>query len=120
MLFAHSTQNNVLIITPEGESLDAQVSPLFKEKVVDLIANNPLNQVVFDLHTLRFIDSSGLGTFLSVLRTLHRKGGELKLACLNKPVLTMFELVSMHKVFEIFNTTEEAVRSFKGIKREPL
>lgn len=113
MQFAHSKQNNILVITPEGESLDAQDAPEFKEKVIDLIQTNALNRVVFDLHQLQFIDSSGLGSLLSVLRVLHSTGGELKLACMNKPVRTMFELVSMHKIFEIFNSTDEAVNSFK-------
>jgi anti-anti-sigma factor len=112
MQFVHSQQNDVLIITPEGESLDAHAASEFKEKVIDLIQANSMNRVVFDLHQLQFIDSSGLGSFLSVLRVLHSHGGELKLACMNKPVRTMFELVSMHKIFEIFNTKEEAIKSF--------
>lgn len=112
MQFEHSQQNDVLIITPEGESLDAYGAAEFKTKVVELIQTNSMNRVVFDLHQLQFIDSSGLGSLLSVLRVLHSHGGDLKLACMNKPVRTMFELVSMHKIFEIFNTKEEAIKSF--------
>lgn len=113
MQLDHTTQGNVLIITPEGESLDAKDAPEFKQKIITLLSTNEPKQVVFDLHRLNFIDSSGLGTLLSVLRVLNSKGGELKLACMNKPIRTMFELVSMHKIFEIFNTTDDAVRSFK-------
>jgi anti-anti-sigma factor len=119
MQFEHETKDNVLIIVPEGESLDAQDAPEFKEKVLGLIQTNSTNQVVLDIHLLQFIDSSGLGSLLSVLRLLHNSGGELKLACMNKPVRTMFELVSMHKIFEIFNNTDDAVKSFQTkIKRE--
>lgn len=113
MEFVHTTQDNVLIITPEGESLDAKDASAFKEKVIDLISHQEFSNVIFDLHQLHFIDSSGLGSFLSVLRILHTRGGELKLARMNKPIRTMFELVSMHKIFEIFNSTEDAIRSFK-------
>ena len=35
---------------------------------------------------------------------------------MNKPVRTMFELVSMHKIFEIFNSTDDAVKSFKQVQ----
>ena len=113
MQFVHTTQDQILIITPEIDSLDAKDSPEFKTKVIDLITHNEFHQVIFDLHRLQFIDSTGLGTFLSVLRVLNTKGGELKLARMNKPIRTMFELVSMHKIFEIFNSTEEAIRSFQ-------
>lgn len=112
MDIGYSTKNGVLIIALEGESLDAKDAPLFKEKVLDLISTGNKHQVVLDLQHLNFIDSAGLGSFLSVLRLLNNKGGELKLAGVNKHIRTMFELVSLHKIFEIFNTADEAVSSF--------
>ena len=113
MNFLHDTRENILIITPEGESLDAAYAPIFKEKVIELVSDKNFNSVIFDLNKLQFIDSSGLGSFLSVLRILNSRGGDLKLSCMNKPIRTMFELVKMHKIFEIFNSTEDAIRSFK-------
>lgn len=112
MMISCDKKNNVLVITPKTEVLDALASPEFKQKVMDLINNKDSKNVVLDLHQLQFIDSSGLGSFLSVLRVLHGHGGELKLACMNRPVRAVFELVSMHKIFEIFNSTDEAVKSF--------
>ncbi len=105
--------NHILIITPEGEHLDAKEAPQFKESVIKLITKEDINQVVLDLQHLQFIDSSGLGSFLSILRALNTQGGDLKLARMNKPIRTMFDLVCMHKIFEIFNSTEDAMRSFK-------
>ena len=96
----HTLTDTVLIITPAGESLDAKDAPIFKEKVSELISSNEKQSVVFDLHHLQFIDSSGLSSFLSIMRLLNSRGGEVK-------------LVSMHKIFEIYHTTEEAVNSFK-------
>jgi anti-anti-sigma factor len=112
MHITHSIQNDVLIITPQGDSLDAKDASEFKEDVSALIRNANQFHVVFDLQHIQFVDSSGLGAFLSVLRLLHSNHGELKLAELNKAVRTMFELVSMHKIFEIYNSTEEAIKSF--------
>ena len=59
-------------------------------------------KVVFDLRELRFVDSSGLGAILSCLRQLNGKGGELKLCGMTKPVRALFELVRMHKIFDIY------------------
>ncbi len=105
-------ENNVIVITPEGESLDARDAQDFKDKVIDVIYANDADNVVLNLSHLNFVDSSGLGSFLSILRLLHSRGGELKLAGMNKSIRTMFELVSMHKIFEIYETTHEAVKSF--------
>lgn len=116
MQLAEETMEGVLIITPQVDSLDANDTTEFKEKVNLLIKKHENRRVVLDLHHVQFIDSSGLGAFLSLLRALHAYGGELKLASMNKQIRTLFELVSMHKVFEIFNTKSDAVNSFSIAK----
>jgi anti-anti-sigma factor len=113
MEIRHEKENNVMVITPEGESLDAKDAPDFKDKVIDLIYTNDSDNVVLNLTHLNFIDSSGLGSFLSILRLLHSRGGELKLSGMNKSIRTMFELVSMHKIFEIYDTSQDAIKSFQ-------
>jgi sigma-B regulation protein RsbU (phosphoserine phosphatase) len=117
MDISHDTKDGVLVVTLEGEHLDARETPFFKQKVVDLLENERVSRAVFDLHRLQFIDSSGLGAFLSILKALHSKGGDLKLSGMNRTIRTMFELVCMHKIFEIFNSPDEALRSFQTTKQ---
>jgi anti-anti-sigma factor len=113
MDFTHKQKEGVLVISFNEKALDAKGSPVFKEKVITLITNCNIENVVFDLQKLQFIDSSGLGSFLSVLRLVNDKGGDLKLACMSNGIKAMFEIVRMHKLFEIFSTSEDAVTSFK-------
>jgi anti-sigma B factor antagonist len=92
------------------------------EKVDDVaVAEMPMEElaaanakVVFDLTRLRFVDSSALGAFISCLRKLNARGGDLKLCGMSKQVRGVFELVRMHRVFEILGTREDAVRAFEG------
>lgn len=72
------------------------------------------SKVVIDLSRLRFVDSSGLGAMLSCLRQLSAKGGDLKLCGMSKQVRAAFELVRMHRIFDIFATREEAVGAFQA------
>lgn len=113
MQIDHTIHHDILIITPKIASIDANNNMLFKQSLLEIIQMSNCRKVILELMHLEFIDSSGLGSFLSVLRRLHTQGGELKLSCMNKPVRLMFELVSMHKIFEIFNTTEDASQSFQ-------
>lgn len=113
MDISHHVRDGVLVVTLEAEHLDAKEAPAFKQKILDLLASEEVDRVVFDLHRLKFIDSSGLGAFLAILKALHGRGGELKLSAMTKTVRTVFELVCMHKIFEIFNTSDEALRSFE-------
>jgi anti-anti-sigma factor len=112
----HHTKGNVIVITPKMKTLNAIDTASFKAKVLNILENKEKPSVVIDLRNLDKIDSSGLGSFLTVLGHLNTRGGGLKLSCMNRPVRTMFELVSMHKVFEIFNTTEDAISDFNKKK----
>ncbi len=108
----HEVKGEVLVIRLEGEVLDASQSSAFKQQVLDRIDQAEILRVVFDLGLLRFIDSSGLGTFLSILRYTNNGGGDLRLAHMEPPVQKMFQIVRMHRLFEIFEDVEGAVSSF--------
>lgn len=118
MEIEHSMKNNILIINLEGDRLDAKDASKCKQDVLNLINKIERYQVVFNLNKLNFIDSSGLGVLLSILRFLNTHGGELKLSSITKPVLTSLELVSLHKIFEIFNNPDEAANSFDKHKKK--
>lgn len=115
----YAVKNDILVVTFETDRLDAKESAEFKHNVIHLINETGKYQVVFDLNKLMFIDSSGVGIFLSLLRFLNSRGGELKLAELTQPVKTVLELVSIHKIFEIFKTADEAIESFSPRTHAP-
>ncbi len=103
---------DVEVVTPQGEHLDAGNTKDFKRDAGAVVG--PSAKVVLDLSRVTFVDSSGCGAILSFLRQLKAAGGDLKLCSVSKPVRSLFELVRMHRVFDIFNTREEAVKSFQG------
>ncbi len=93
------------------EELDASNAPEFKHDITPVVEAN--TKLVLDMKRLRFVDSSGLGAILSCLRLLSAKGGDMKLCCMSKQVRAAFELVRMHRIFDIYPTREEAVRAFE-------
>jgi len=103
--------NGIIIITLPGESLDASNAKDLKQNLEPILTQN--NKVIFDLSELRFVDSSGLGAILSSLRQLNNSGGDLKLSGITKQVRVLFELVRMSKIFDIFDTKEEALSAFE-------
>ena len=95
-----------LMVLP-GNTLDASNAKEFKRSIEPILANN--QKLMFDMSGLNFVDSSGLAVLLSCLRLLNASGGDLKLFGMTKPVRALFELVRMHRVFDIFNSKEEAI-----------
>jgi anti-sigma B factor antagonist len=101
---------DVAVAAVPVEELDAGNTGEFKRDISPVLESN--TKVVLDLSRLRFLDSSGLGSFLSCLRELNSKGGDLKLSGISPQVRTVIELVRMHRIFDIHATKEEAVRAF--------
>jgi anti-sigma B factor antagonist len=104
------TRGGVTIITTD-ERLDATVAPKLKDSVKELAQESKM-KLVIDLARTRFIDSSGCGALVASLRALLKSGGDMKIARPSPQAKTLFELTRLHRVFEIFDDVDEAVKSF--------
>jgi anti-sigma B factor antagonist len=110
MVITSDRAGDVTVAVMPMEELDASNSAEFKRDVAPLL--DATRKLVFDLARLRFVDSSGLGAFISCLRNMNAKGGDVKLCGMSKQVRAVFELVRMHRIFDIYSTKEEAVHAF--------
>jgi anti-sigma B factor antagonist len=105
-----TTGSDIVIAHVHARALDASNYRDFKSAISPLL--KPEAKLVFDLGEVAFVDSKGLEALASCLRHVRESNGEIKLCALNKSVRTLFELVRMHRVFEIFNNPAEAVSSY--------
>ncbi len=83
----------------------------FKKTLVSDIESGK-KRIVVDLADCEFIDSTFLGALVVSLKKITALGGDLKLVGFQPNVRSMFELTRMYRVFESFETKEEAVASF--------
>ncbi len=100
----------VTVVLPQVAYLDASNAQEFKTASDGMVA--PKAHVVLDMSQVGFVDSAGLGAILSFFRKLNAEQGELKLCSVSGPVRLLFQLVRFHRVFEIFNTRDEAIKAF--------
>jgi len=100
----------VIVAEIPAKEIDAGNSGDLKIAMAKILENS--SKLVIDFQRIQFIDSSGLGAILSFLRQVSARGGDLKLCGMTKQVRAAFELVRMHRVFDIFENREEAVRAF--------
>ncbi len=104
-------QGTTVLIEVKEERLDAHNSSELKTQMLSLFDEGK-NNLVIDLQDVRFVDSSGLGSLVSGFKNASARNGTLKLSGLQPQVKSMFELTRLHRVFEIFPGTEEALASF--------
>lgn len=99
--------NGTVVVRLLETRLGADKAPNFKRTMGRYLqAGN--KQLVLDLCRVEFIDSSGLGAILSVLKQMG-DDGKLAICSATEPVASMFKLTRMDRVFAFYKTVEEAL-----------
>jgi len=105
-----TTPGDVRVFEVPFEAVDHTTVKQFKQEIAGLAA--PGARLVLDMSRVKFMDSSGLGALLSTLRALAASGGDLKVCALTPAVRVLFELVRVHRVFDVLETRADAVAAF--------
>lgn len=93
------------IFEPVGD-LDALRARQLHQSISQSL-DNGANIVLIDLKNVTFIDSSGLGNLILIMKKVRATGGKLFLCTLNETVKLFFQLTSMDCVFETFANQED-------------
>jgi anti-sigma B factor antagonist len=92
-------RGQVLVVRAMQDRIDAACAIQFKDKMRDL-ARSPLPRVVLDMSRVAFLDSSGLGAVVAVLKALG-PDRKLELSGLTPTVQKVFRLTRMDSIFTI-------------------
>ena len=106
-------QNGTAVVRPTSQRVDLEVAGEFRAALVQLIDQGHRHLIV-DMSDVNFVDSSGLGALVSALKALKvlKGGGDVRLANVQPPVVTLLEIIRLHRVFASYPTVEQAVQSF--------
>lgn len=74
--------------------------------------------IVIDMNELLFVDSNFLGSLVTGLKHAIKAGGDLRLVGFKAPVKTMFELTRLYNIFRIYESVEEAEKSFSDPEQD--
>lgn len=102
---------DIKVIKVIGE-LDALVAPKLKERITKLVEMDTIKFII-DFEELVHINSLAMGILRGKLRVVKDIGGDIKLINLNENIKTIFEMIGLDEIFEIYETEDEAVESFK-------
>jgi len=107
--FSAIEQTGVLTLTGDLNAVHVdEVRQKFKDWY---LANASLKDVVVDMAQVSMVDSAGLGVLIALLKQVGERGGDLRLANIQKRVRMVFEITRTHRIFGIFDSVEEAVRA---------
>jgi len=69
--------------------------------------------LVLDCSQIKHMDSAGVEMLLYCLEQAMKRDGDLKLAAVSPASAVIMELMRVDRLFEVFATADEAVRSFQ-------
>lgn len=107
MQLEHHSVDDLVVVTLQESRLDAAVADQFKTTMLAFVEAGQ-NRLVLDLSHVDFIDSSGLGAVVSILKSVGGRG-TLRLCGLRDSVYSIFKLTRMTQVFSIHPSAEEAI-----------
>lgn len=97
-LFAEALDGALVVRVGEAR-IDASIAIQFKDRMREITVQ-PAPRVVLDLSAVTFVDSSGLGAIVSVMKFLA-PARKLELSGLTPNVQKVFHLTRMDSVFKI-------------------
>ena len=105
-------RNGVLIVSFEDTNrFNALNAEPVKEELKSFFTS-PGTRMVLDLGGIEFVDSTGFGVFLSIMKTANNNSGAFKIANISQEVMELFKLLQLHNIFELYNNADDAVKSF--------
>jgi anti-sigma B factor antagonist len=90
----------------EAQAFLAELQPLLQ-------SDRP--RVVLDCSQVQHMDSAGIEMLLSCMAEAMKRDGDIKLASLSPASAAILELMRVDRLFEVFDTAEEATRSFQAV-----
>jgi len=116
MTIKEKITDNVAVLTLSGDLVSEADTSKLKDKIHSLVADK-MKCVVVDMSGIDYINSTGLGTLISVLTTMRSAGGDLRLARLGERVENLFVITKLVKIFDTYETVNRAIASYNA--KEP-
>ncbi len=75
--------------------------------------DDPGARLILDLKNINFIDSSGFGALLSIMKRARNNNGTLFICNIKPDVMVLFKLLQLHQVFNLGESVEECKKKIE-------
>ncbi len=104
--------NDIFIVKfNKTDRLNALITEPVKEDLKNFY-QKPGVKLILSLEGIKFIDSTGFGVFLSIMKTANNSRGKFKICCVSTEVMELFKLLQLHNIFELYNSLDDCIKSF--------
>jgi len=104
-------EGDVVVLVISGKMMGGPETLEIQEKVKGLLSDD-LKKFVFDLSSVKWMNSSGLGSLISAHTSIKNAEGNLKLAGASEKVQSIFIVTQLLQVFDTYETVDRALANF--------
>ncbi|MDA3953413.1 MAG: STAS domain-containing protein [Bacteroidales bacterium] len=112
-MLKHESNNGIEILTFDNVSkLNILIAQSLKEEVAQYLtmANTKL---ILNLEGVEYVDSSGFGALLSILRNAKNNDSQFKICNISPEVMELVKLLQLHNVFDICDDIDKCMDTFE-------
>ncbi|TNE80676.1 MAG: anti-sigma factor antagonist [Bacteroidetes bacterium] len=102
--------SNAILRFQDTKNLDANNAHRIKGEVRGIL-DPGIKNLLIDLGTIHFVDSTGFGALIAILKTMKSQGGKLILFNVSNELEELMDLMQLLTVFEVKPTEKEALAS---------
>lgn len=111
MKITSRTHQDVTILYPEGKITLGDGDQELGEAVRTALEQGA-RKLVINFDKVNYLDSSGVGELVGCYTSIKNRGGEMKICGMNARIFGLITMTSLHSVFEVKDTEEEALAGF--------
>ena len=105
-----SKTNDIAVIECRGRIVFGEEADELTGVILGLLKET--HRIVLNLLWIEHIDSTGLGTLVRSFISARHHGAEIKFAALSAHVRRVLKTTNVDRLFEVYDSTEEAIKSF--------
>lgn len=92
--------------------LDEANIQMIGEEISRLIDAEPNPRLLISFANVDHLSSAALGTLITINNKIRNRSGQLRLAQIDPQIYEVFVITKLHNLFQIHDSTDEALRSF--------
>jgi anti-sigma B factor antagonist len=82
------------------------------EEIGRIVDGQERPRVLINFHNVDHLSSAALGTLITINNKIRGKDGQLRLAEIDPQIYEVFVITKLNKLFQIFESSEQAMASF--------
>lgn len=103
--------NGIGLIEAKGSLVGGDETLELRQAVAGYLERE-YSKLLIDLGGVTYVNSTAIGVLVSAHASYAKKGWHIKLCGMNKNITNIFVITKLTLVFDVYDTKEEAVKSF--------